>query len=112
MKPTRKTLYLAEAAQKLFKDSPLSSSGRINQVSDRYLMICKLHGLDFNDAEKTVLVKSLGNRKKITALMLKNIDSVLDNSDYAGTPVAKSIIHKLGNASFADLCAELERIDL
>lgn len=86
-----------------------SVSGRINTAAERYLEILKRHGLALTEKESNILGNCLSG-SWVEPLTIRHLADEVEDSEFADSKEAKALISKLKAASFADLCAEVERL--
>ena len=82
-----------------------SVSGRINRAAERYMAICRRHGVEITDEERPVLQDVLSGTWADPLLIRHLVDEVED-SDHNAPELAE----KLRSASFADLVALVEEL--
>lgn len=86
-----------------------SVSGRLNQAAERYLEILRRHGLGLSEEESQILSNCLSG-SWIDPLLIRHLTDKVEDSEFAGTKAAKTLIGKLRSASFADRVAIVERL--
>jgi len=82
-----------------------SVSGRINRTAERYLAICRRHGIELTDEECAVLQDVL-NSTWADPLLIRHLADEVEDSDHD----APALVEKLKSASFADLTATVEKL--
>ena len=80
-------------------------SGRINRAAERYMAICRRHGVDLTDEERAVLADVL-NGTWADPLLIRHLADEVEDSDHN----APALVEKLKSASFADLVATVEKL--
>lgn len=86
-----------------------SVSGRINRCAERYRAILNRHGIDL-DAEESVILGNCLSGGWVEPLLIRHLDTEIEESEYADSAAAKRLISKLRSASFADRVATVERL--
>lgn len=106
------SVYFGEPLERLTEDLKTgeSVSGRINRCADRYLAIVQRSGLDLTEDEKHILGNCLSGSWADPLLIRHLADEVEDSEFYEESDVAKELVMKLLDASFADLVATVEKL--
>ena len=107
----KKTVYfgppLMAVAKRLKGGQTLS--GRLNQVAERYMAVCREHGVDLTEEEATILGNCLCG-SYVETLLIRHLADEVEDSEFADQEAAKSLIRKLRSASYADLVATIEKL--
>ncbi len=104
------TIYCNKPIQALLKDNLGSSSGRLNQVVDRYMMIGNYSGFSVTDTEKQLLKRAYHGVKKVKGSDILDIESRILAVD--SSAVGRALLYKIDRATLADFIAVLDDIGL
>lgn len=85
-----------------------SISGRINRTAERYVAICKQHGIDVTEAEAEHIKAALSGTF-VEPLLIKYLADEIRDTSSAVVDVG-ALAKKLEGASFADLVALVEQL--
>lgn len=87
------------------------TTGRLNQIWDRYEYLQIESGIHLEPGEKQVLMNILSGSFVEPSFIACLAHEVIDSDDYiAGTDAAKTLYEKTKNASYAELLATVERL--
>jgi len=90
----------------------LEKSGRINITAERYLELVRQHGLDLSQAEKNCL-KQICGAGFLTLMEIHELADDVRDSDYSHPEInLEDLAEKLEAASFADILATIEKLNL
>ena len=108
---TKKSIYCGQPLMGVVRTlkKGQSLSGRLNQMAERYLAICREHGVDLTDEEATILGNCLSGTF-VEPLLIRHLADEVEDSEWADEEAAKSLIRKLRSASYADLVATVEKL--
>ena len=106
---TRISLYAGTPIANLFEDYSGKVSPRINIAVDRYLLICRYHGLNLNKAEINVLNLAFKGKKVTSEMILDYQNEILEVSN---SEAAHTLINKIESAKLADFIGTLDDLEL
>ena len=107
----KSSVYFGKPLIELINDRKKGSSvsGKINKTADRYMLICKNHGVKLTANECAVLCNFLEG-KTINAMLIKHLFSELEQHETTKIVAKKTLINKLAQHSIADIVAMIESL--
>ena len=86
-----------------------SVSGRINRTAERYVEVCKRHGIELSDDERIFLANILMG-SFVDPLLIRHLPHEIRDSDKSGDINLEALAEKIENANFADRVALVESL--
>jgi len=104
------TIYCGKPIQSLFKGNLGSVSGKLNQVVDRYMLVCDYNGFTINDVEAQLLKHVFRDCKYVKGADILDIENrILSVND---SDTAHKLLKKIDSATLADFVAVIDKIGL